>query len=145
MAVGIDPSAMAEAIERARFDQLRQGTWSDLRAGERATRVKILQDAIASSGVAAEIDELRDQAGRTAQLLEMVARRDREAAASLAAHDAEIVRLADRVTALRAEVSELTAALAAAETRADAAERVVETVRGAVAPVDRHPDSRHRA
>jgi len=71
---------MAEAVERARFENLRQGVWEDLRPGERTTRVGILRDAIVRSGVGGEIDSLRTQADRTALLLDLIDQRDRETA-----------------------------------------------------------------
>ncbi len=84
-----DVDRMAEAVERARFENLRQGVWEDLRPAERTTRVTILRDAILHSGVAGEIDALRVQADRTALLLDLIEQRDREAAQSRERHESE--------------------------------------------------------
>ncbi len=138
-----DSGWMAEAIERARFDQLRQGKWDELREGERTTRVQILREALLASGVAAEIDALRAQAERTGLLLDLVNQRDLEAAANLARHDEEIVRLSDTIADLIDQVGDLTHALAVSEARAEAAENIVTAVRDAVAPLSTRGSSRH--
>ncbi|WP_372594248.1 hypothetical protein [Actinotalea sp.] len=127
-----DVEWMAEAVEHARFDQLRQGNWAELRPNERTTRVRILRDAMIASGVAGEIDSLRAQADRTSHLLDLVSQRDRDAARTLAEHDAEIVRLSDQISSLRAQVEALSDALAETESRAELAESVLATVRDAV-------------
>ena len=105
-----DIDRMAEAIEHARFDELRQGRWAELRPGERSTRVRILRDAILASGVGAEIDALRAHAERTALLLDLLAQRDRDAADLRARHEAEATRHADQIATLRSRVAELTRA-----------------------------------
>jgi predicted nucleic acid-binding Zn-ribbon protein len=128
-----DTGAMAEAIERARVERLRQGTWTELREGERATRVQIALDAMLTSGVAAEIDALSAQADRVGPLLETLGRRELEAARELELHDKEIVRLSDTIAALDDRVGALSRALAEAQARAESAEQVLMTVREAVA------------
>ncbi len=107
MAIQVDADWMAEAIERTRFENLRQGVWEELRPTERSTRVSILRDAMVRSGVAGEIDALRAQADRTALLLDLIEQRDREASAVRARHESEIARLAHELAALRARVGQL--------------------------------------
>ncbi len=138
-----DLSAMAEAIERARFDQLHQGRWDELREGERATRVQILREALLVSGAAAEVEDLRAQAERVAELSELVSRQERDAATTLALHDEELVRLSDTIAALSEQSAQLAGALAESQARAEAAEAVVAAVRETVAAAAPHGHSRH--
>ena len=122
MAPAPDVDWMAEAIEHARFDQFGQGNWAELRESERATRVRILRDALLASGVAGEIEALRNEANRTGHLLELLQRRDRPAPAAPAANPAQVEQLTAEVSALRDHVAALSTALAAAEARGDRAE-----------------------
>jgi len=124
-----DVDRMAEAIEHARFDELRQGRWAELRPAERSTRVRILRDAMLSSGVAAEIDALRAQAERTALLLDLLAQRDRDTAEVRARNEADAVRQASQVATLRSRVAELSRTPDAAAPAAAEHERLSEQVR----------------
>ncbi len=107
MTTRADADWMAEAIERARFENLRQGVWDELRPTERSTRVGILRDAMVRSGVAGEIDALREQADRTGLLLDLIDKRDREAGRIRSRHESEVATLAQEVSDLRARVGQL--------------------------------------
>ena len=113
-----DADWMAEAIERARFENLRQGVWEELRPTERSTRVGMLRDAMVRSGVAGEIDALRSQADRTGLLLDLIDQRERETEKVRSRHESEVARLAHEVASLRARVGELSAGTAGSGSRA---------------------------
>lgn len=44
----MSPAEAAEAIERARLELLRQGTWDGLREAERSTRIEVALEALAA-------------------------------------------------------------------------------------------------
>jgi colicin import membrane protein len=105
----MSPAEAAEAIERARLELLRQGTWDGLRESERTTRIEVALEALERSGVAEELASLAERAAAG------------EAAASRAITRAE--RAEARIEGAEARAAEAEARVADAEARARVAER----------------------
>lgn len=124
--------SVAEAVERARLELLRQGHWDELRESERVTRVEVLRSAMDTAGVTARLDALRTKAERvddlTAQLEEQRASAQRVAAE----HDREVVRLADEIADLKAALLREESARTAADRHVARVDAVLEHVRSAL-------------
>lgn len=124
--------SVAEAVERARLELLRQGHWDELRESERVTRVEVLRSAMDTAGVTAQLDALRTKAERvddlTAQLEEQRASAQRVAAE----HDREVVRLADEIADLKAALLREESARTAADRHVARVDAVLEHVRSAL-------------
>ncbi len=105
----LTPDGLAEAIERARFALLRQGSWTELREGERQTRVEILRSAMDTAGVTVRLQALELRADQSNELADLMERRDADFKRRLAADDAEIVRLSDTIATLTAQLATTTA------------------------------------
>ncbi len=130
MVDSLTPDGLAEAIERARFALLRQGTWETLREGERLTRVEILRNAMDVSGVTMRLQSLEVLAGRSAELTDLMMRRDADFKRRLAADDAEIVRLSDLIASLSAQLATATAERDEARLLAAAGHEKLRRIRG---------------
>jgi len=130
MVDSLTPDGLAEAIERARFALLRQGTWETLREGERLTRVEILRNAMDVSGVTMRLQSLEVLAGRSAELTDLMTRRDADFKRRLAADDAEIVRLSDLIASFSAQLATATAERDEARLLAAAGHEKLRKIRG---------------
>ena len=132
---------LAEALERARYAELRGPGWDTLREAERRTRVEVTERALAAAGVLARITELEERVERAGEAEAFLAQRDAEIARLTREHDDEVTRLVrehaaevarlrterddevarlrterdDEVARLRTERDEATAAAVAAE------------------------------
>ena len=111
------PEQMAEALERARYAQLRGDTWMQLREGERATRTRVCLEAMRAAGIVDHLLSLQDGAQRTPELDAYVAQRDAEIARLRREHDAELTDVTSRATALAAALTaaQRTAAIAVSD------------------------------
>lgn len=133
----MSPTEAAEAIERARLELLRQGTWDGLRDAERATRIEVSLKALERSGITAEMASLAERATASetaasraiaraeraeARATEAEARLEVELAEVRARHDAEVAAAETRATEAEGLVAEARARAEAAEQRAAAAE-----------------------
>ncbi len=109
MVDSLAPDGLAEAIERARFALLRQGSWNELREGERKTRVEILRDAMDTSGVTMRLQALELRAQQSAELADLLESRDADFKRRLGVDDAEIVRLSETIADLTDTLATVTA------------------------------------
>ncbi len=129
MVDSLTPDGLAEAIERARFSLLRQGTWDDLREGERKTRVEILRNAMDTAGVTMRLQALELRAQQSAELSDLIDRREVDFKRRLAADDAEIVRLSDTIAELTEKLASVTAERDTAQARAAQSDEKLVSIR----------------
>ncbi|WP_024286074.1 hypothetical protein [Cellulomonas sp. KRMCY2] len=130
------PDEVAQAYERARYEQLRGQTWTDLREGERAARIEVARKALDDSGIAAVIDDLGARAARADELAGLLAQRDAEIARRNTEHDAELTRLETRLADLSAQLDDVRTESVRAHTEADRARGVVAAIQAALTSDD---------
>lgn len=116
----------AEAIERARLELLRQGTWDGLRDSERAKRIEVAIEALERSGVSAELTSLGERvaAAEAAEIRAITRAEHAEARADDAL--ARIMSAEARAAQAEDQVTEALARVEAAEQRAAEAEARLE-------------------
>ena len=131
------PDEVAQAYERARYEQLRGQTWTDLREGERAARIEVARKALADSGITAAIEDLRVRAVRVDELTGLIAQRDAEIARRRAEHDAAMALLETRLTDLSAALADARDESEQAQAEADRALGVVAAIRAVLTADDR--------
>ena len=134
---------MAEAFEKARYEQLRGQRWSELRAGERTTRIELAVRALDDAGITTHVATLREGFDRADGLDGILAQRDAEITRRHAEHEAEeqrladlraadVARLEDEITRLREQLEAALERAGGSEQRARTAEAVVDAVRTAL-------------
>lgn len=124
--------SVAEAVERARLELLRQGHWDELRESERVTRVEVLRSAMDAAGVTVQLDALRAKAERVDDLTAQLEEQRASALRVAADHDREVVRLADEIADLKAALLREESARTAADRHVARVDAVLEHVRSAL-------------
>lgn len=138
---------MAEAFERARYEQLRTASWADLREGERAARIDVARQAFDAAGITARFaaletiaEEAELQAGvvaqRDAEITRLRSEHDELLAALRTEHRLEVERLEAHCEVLREQRDEAAGRADAAEARAVRAEGTIAQVRTALSGAD---------
>lgn len=87
------PEQIAEALERARYEQLRGDGWAQLRETERSTRVAVAQQALEAAGILAWVDEVVTRMTVAEDLAGYLPQRDAEIARLHREHDEEVAAL----------------------------------------------------
>lgn len=131
---------MAEGIERARFEHLRGGVWTDLREGERTARTDVARQALEHAGVTALVAALTARAQRADELEILVTQRDAELARRYAEHGAEVATLEAQVADLERRLAASRAESADERARRERADAVLAAVRTVVEAGARPPD-----
>ncbi len=137
----------AEAIEHARLELLRQGTWDGLRESERTKRIEVAVEALERSGVSAELASLAERATAGEAAANRAITRAERAEARAAEAEARIETLtAEAEARAAARVARAEARIEAAEARATEAEaRTTEAETRATEAETRAADAEQRA
>jgi chromosome segregation ATPase len=117
---------LAQAIERARYENMATAKWNDLRDGERAARTDLMRRSLQSAGITAALEDLKGRAARSDELAGLADERARAMAAQRAEHEAAVRELTAVTTQLRQDLADARADIEAADDRAQA-EAVVTT------------------
>ena len=90
---GVTPEQIAEALERARYEQLRGDGWAQLRETERSTRVAVAQQALEAAGILTWVEEVVTRMTVAEDLAGYLPQRDAEIARLRREHDEEVAAL----------------------------------------------------